>query len=142
MTRSARFTSPGMDETIRTKRLRKSTFTWSTDGDVAGAVNLGRNDYWIVKLSPENTSPTVSPSSLENTLDIFPNPAQQYVTIKVPSATASLRVVVSDMLGREVSRQAIANGSTLDIAKLVPGLYQLAVYTEDGRVFWGKLEKL
>ena len=117
-------------------------YAWSVDGDVAGAVNLGRNEYWIVKLSPENTSPTVSPSSLENTLDIFPNPAQQYVTIKVPSATASLRVVVSDMLGREVSRQSISNGSTLDIALLAPGLYQLAVHTEDGRVFWGKLEKL
>jgi len=117
-------------------------YAWSTDGDVAGAVNLGKNDYWIVKLSPENSSPTVSPSSLENTLDIFPNPAQQYATIKVPSASAGLRVVVSDMLGREVSRQATANGSTLDIAKLVPGLYQLAVHTEDGRVFWGKLEKL
>jgi hypothetical protein len=46
------------------------------------------------------------------------------------------------MLGRELSRQAISNGITLDIALLAPGLYQLAVHTEDGRVFWGKLEKL
>lgn len=117
-------------------------YAWSTDGDVAGAVNLGRNEYWIIKLSPEGTSPAEAPVSFENALQIFPNPAQEYATIQVPSAAAQLRVTVSDMLGRELTQQAIANGAALDLTKLGPGLYQLAVAVEDGRVFWGKLEKL
>ncbi len=117
-------------------------YAWSTDGDVSGAVNLGRNEYWIVKLSPESTSPTDNLSPIENILEIFPNPARHQASVHVPSASGQLQVTVSDMQGRAVTRQAIANGGALDVAQLSSGLYQLAVAVEDGRVFWGKLEKL
>jgi Secretion system C-terminal sorting domain len=109
---------------------------WSTDGDVSGV--KGYNDFWIVKLSPENTSATQSPQAL---LSIAPNPASTAITLQIPSADHILQISISDLLGRTLSRQTIANGGQADVSSLPSGLYLVSAATESGQLYVGKLLK-
>jgi hypothetical protein len=115
-------------------------YSWSNDGDVSGSLNRGKNDFWVVKLSPESVSTQEAASQNPNPLDIYPNPASDFVNIEIASDAAVLEVSISDLLGRELLRQPIPNGGKVDVSVLESGLYMLSAAV-DGRVFWGKVEK-
>ena len=115
-------------------------FTWSTNGDVSGSGNHGESDFWVVKLSPESVNTedfTVQTASLE----IYPNPATHNITLQIASEAPTLAICITDFLGRELSRQTIANGGSTDIAALPNGLYHVAATTPRGKVFSGKFRK-
>ena len=119
---------------------------WVSNGDVSGT--HGKTDFWIIKLSPES-SPTSAPSSLP--LAVFPNPAQQTISLKTQASSAeisteagkepSLTVRITDLLGREVSHQAISDDGQIDISALPNSLYLLTATTPSGKVFSGKFRK-
>jgi hypothetical protein len=109
---------------------------WSTNGDLTE--NKGKTDLWIVKLAPEST-PTSNPAT--QLLNIFPNPANQAITISVPTEDPSLSLGIIDLLGRELHRQTLPNGGSADISTLPSGLYHLTATTPSGKVFSGKLRK-
>ncbi len=114
-------------------------YTWSTDGDVSGAPNKGQNDFWVVKLSPEPSTPTTIP--LIPQLTLFPNPAETAITIQAPGQGNTLNVSIHDLLGRALLRTEIPNGGQIDIAALPKGVYLVSATDGDGIVWRGKLEK-
>jgi len=119
-------------------------YTQSNDGDVSG-FHGGLLDFWIVKLSPTST-PTAAPSSLP--LEIFPNPAYQSISLNKPTLDAEstevaeeLTVRITDLLGRNLSRQTIPANAQIDISALPNGMYILSATTPSGKVFSGKFRK-
>ena len=114
-------------------------YTQSTNnGDVSGF--HGTQDFWVVKLSPEsvNTEDFATQSSY---LEIYPNPATHNITLQIASEAPTLALCITDLLGRELSRQTIANGGSTDIAALPNGLYHVTATTAKGKVFSGKFRK-
>ncbi len=111
-------------------------YSYSNDGDVSG--NHGGQDFWIVKLSPENTSATHTPQA---PLSIHPNPAHTAATLQIPTAESTLQVTICDLLGRALSRQTVPNGGQADVSGLPSGLYLVSAATESGQVYVGKLCK-
>ncbi len=113
--------------------------TWSNDGDISGSINRGQNDFWVLKLSPEPSTPTSTPATPKITL--YPNPAHNAITLQAPSASTTLNVTIYDLLGRTLLREEIPNGGQLNIATLQKGVYFVAAEDGDGAIFRGKLEK-
>ena len=111
-------------------------YAWSDDGDVSE--NQGYSDVWIVKLSPEAT-PTSAPQSHPPT--ISPNPATQSITLNIPTETSTLKVRITDLLGRELKQQSVLNNGNLDISTLSNGLYLVTATAPSGQVYAGKLQK-
>ncbi len=117
-------------------------YAWSNNGDVSGV--LGKADFWIVKLSP-SSSPTSAPLSAP--LEIFPNPATNSISIISPYVSTEeadeheLNVSITDLLGRELSRQSISDSGKVDISTLPNGLYLLIATTPSGKVYSGKFRK-
>ncbi len=115
-------------------------FAWSSNGDVSGV--HGYNDFWVVKLSP-SSSPTTEAQS--QPLKIYPNPAQHSIFLNIPIQEPILSVCISDLLGREVSRQRCSNVGfsvgEVDVAELGPGFYLVQARTASGSVYCGKFWK-
>jgi hypothetical protein len=111
-------------------------YNWSINGD-ASTCN-GKSDYWIVKLAPES-SPTTQPTT--QPLNLYPNPATQAITIQIPDTESTLNIQITDLIGRELGRQTIPNGGTVDIKSLPNGVYLVSARTESGEVFLGRVCK-
>jgi len=114
-------------------------YTWSNDGDATGTILNGSNELWVLKLSPEPSTPTSTPAPAQITL--YPNPAHNTITLQAPNAGTTLNVAIYDLLGRTLLREEIPNGGQLNIAALQKGVYFVAAEDRDGTVFRGKLEK-
>ena len=81
-------------------------------------VNLSKNVATAIRKRPE-----------DNSVKIYPNPANDFITIAGNSNIAS--VEVSDMTGCRVLKNANVNGR-VDISSLKTGVYLLKVTTEKG----------
>jgi hypothetical protein len=83
------------------------------------------------------TSVNNSPAANDDLpLNIYPNPASQFVTVIHEAATENDFIRVVDLNGRSLLRQRLLQGSTqttLDVRKLSPGLYVVAIYERGGR---------
>jgi len=102
----------------------------STENDLGTAWyrNIGINRSWVIR--PNNTkqlglsvrffrnNSTASLDDFTNSINIFPNPASDFINITVDS---ELEVLVLDLLGKELIRENI-NGK-LDISFLEKGIY-------------------
>ena len=110
----------------------------SDDGDVSS--NQGYPDFWVVKLAPESVGVAEAPST-QSSLDIFPNPATQSISLKIASEEPTLSVTISDLLGRAILQQNIPNGGSVDVSTLVSGSYLVLATAPSGRAFSGKLRK-
>ncbi|MBL7828661.1 MAG: T9SS type A sorting domain-containing protein [Saprospiraceae bacterium] len=100
-------------------------YTWSTDGDASGANYHGSNDFWIVKLSPENTSPTQTPET--ETLKLYPNPCGASVLLEIPEAD-ELEIILTDISGKTVLAKKMSGAQEqLNLSNLPRGVYLLRV---------------
>ncbi len=109
---------------------------WSNNGDVSGV--LGKNDIWVVKLSPESSSAVEVASS---PIQIYPNPAQKSITLTIPAEDPTLNLSIFNLQGQELSRQTLANGGNANITSLPDGLCLLVATMSSGKVFTGKFTK-
>jgi len=73
-------------------------------------------------------------------LEIFPNPAQQAISVRTPESTA-LQVCILDIQGREVLRKGGGENGELDILVLCKGFYLALARSESGEMFSGKFVK-
>ncbi|MDO8971821.1 MAG: T9SS type A sorting domain-containing protein, partial [Saprospiraceae bacterium] len=114
--------------------------TYSNDGDVSGFHGL--TDIWVVKLSPETTSSTLSPLA-HNPLELYPNPTSQSITVQIPGDLGETRlsIRITDLLGREILQRACNSGESLDLAQLPNGMFLLSATSASGKVFFGKFRK-
>lgn len=113
-------------------------YTTSNDGDVSGF--HGIQDYWVVKLSPESVGVGQTPSTMGQ-LEMFPSPAAGSIFIKTDSEGLALSVLITDLLGRELSRQRVLSGGSIDISALPKGLYLLTAIALSGQGYSGKFVK-
>ncbi len=123
--------------------------TDSNDGDVSGFHGL--YDNWMVKLSPPESVGIQDPISSRKALEIFPNPAQQSITVKIgalPSVVLmeaeeepSLAIHIFDLLGRSLLQLSTQNGRAINISVLPTGLYVITATTTEGKIFVQKFRK-
>ncbi|MBL7828659.1 MAG: T9SS type A sorting domain-containing protein [Saprospiraceae bacterium] len=98
-------------------------YTRSTDGDVSGANHHGNTDFWIVKLSPENTSPNQTPEA--ETLKLYPNPCGASVMLEIPEAD-ELEIILTDISGKTVLAKKMSGAQELlNLSNLPRGVYLL-----------------
>ncbi len=91
-------------------------FTYSPPG--------GRSVY--TRAVPENTT--------DKTLDVYPNPASQYIIVYNYSAETTRMAILFDMNGRVVRRQQLQQQSArIDVQNLNAGLYILRVTDAKGK---------
>jgi hypothetical protein len=112
--------------------------TSSNDGDVSG--NYGLSDFWIVKLSPFSVNTQTLPGQNFN-LQVFPNPAQQSITLKTLFAEPDIKVIIINLSGEEITRQTITNGEPINISNFANGMYLLTAITSSGKICAGKFCK-
>ena len=131
-----------------TNQIRKTSdggfilagLTYSSDGDITQ--NHGDADFWVIKLGPESVGVEDAYSSfLEGQLEISPNPSEQFITLNIASDATMMHVSIADMQGRQISRQMLQNGGTMDISMLPEGLYSVLATTPSGIVYSNKFKK-
>jgi len=94
----------------------------------------------------QNVSPCVGIEEIANAdgISIYPNPANDYVSIAVPAnlASANTSVEITDALGKVVMKEAITTDvTTLRITKLEEGVYFFRVITNNQTMKVGKVVK-
>ncbi len=101
----------------------------SNDFDVSG--HHGGGDYWIVKLVPDTITGIPNVQSSTNNLQLFPNPAQNQITITLPPTFTQGPAVLTvfDMLGKQVLKQSISNQTShiLNLKSFPAGVYYMQV---------------
>lgn len=112
--------------------------TLSTDGDVSP--NNSPTEIWVVKLSPASVSTDNLPI-LFDALEIFPNPAQQSITIKMPEAEGNFQISLFNLLGQQVLSRSLLIGNSLDISTLPNGIYLITATSLEGKAYVQKFYK-
>ncbi|RXM51288.1 MULTISPECIES: T9SS type A sorting domain-containing protein [unclassified Chryseobacterium] len=98
----------------------------SNNGDVTE--NKGNYDIWIVKLAPENLSTNEVVKDATVTANVYPNPAKDYVTLKLDYFDSSMKATITDMLGKTVHQQKLEGLRTkINTSHLEKGVYFLNV---------------
>ncbi|MDO7173272.1 T9SS type A sorting domain-containing protein [Mariniflexile sp. AS56] len=125
--------------------------TLNTSTDAATGT---RNDIVVVRMSLESnantpttvfdeirigktwasvvTNPTlgVSKNNLDSKLKIYPNPAQDFITVESNSVKIS-SVELYNLIGQKVKSQSVLKDNKLNVSDLSKGMYLLKVNTED-----------
>lgn len=100
--------------------------SFSSNGDAT--VNNGDADYWIVKMGPILSTDTFSIS----TLKVFPNPANDRLTVKIDYFEPSQEITITDVLGKTIHVQKLEGLTTLvEVSSLPNGIYFLSLMQGD-----------
>ena len=73
---------------------------------------------------------------------MYPNPTSDYTVLQINQDVAPLQLQITDGIGRTILNQPIAinNGQyTIYTSLYSSGLYYVALYTDKGKIFGGKL---
>jgi len=100
--------------------------------------NVGRLCKLIL---PGMVTGTEGPKLNPQNLIISPNPANEWITVQIPSETTVFRLSILDVLGREVYKTDAQNGISLDITSLRNGYYILKAKSQDGKIGFGRFLK-
>ena len=69
-----------------------------------------------------------------NNFTMYPNPANSVVNIKLDKLIGEGSIVITDMYGKQVKKQALSIGSnTIDIFGLSKGMYMVSIITTDAK---------
>lgn len=97
----------------------------ATDGDLTGVPNYGGPDEWLFKIAlVPNGVPSIN---ADNSIAIYPNPAQTYLYVTLPPSTDG-KITLTDITGKAIS-VTNTNGKTseiLNIGALPSGVYILS----------------
>lgn len=95
--------------------------TYSDDGDVSG--NHGMQDCWLVKLAADTILSTENQIPDRMEVQVYPNPAREYVEIKLPSSS-DVVLVIKDITGKQVYEQKhYQKKEWRETLHLSPGVY-------------------
>ena len=113
-----------------------TTMTMATDVQI-GIFTEGINFTSTTTAKFDHVSVTIVPKSMEaenvdvipnldRTIDIYPNPASELVTILIPEISSKVKVSIISSEGKTVHSETIENTSTqVDVSNLYPGVYIL-----------------
>lgn len=109
-------------------------------GDTTGATI--QNVYFGAKITPSTSVPSI-PMSNNNIADIqiYPNPAREFVIIKRPNLMNINRIEVYNMLGLKVISQYPQSGeaeSRIDLLDLQKGVYMIRIFDKNNNVILTK----
>ncbi|MFC2390354.1 MAG: fibronectin type III domain-containing protein [Bacteroidota bacterium] len=138
-------TEPIVEQGWKYKKVGEVIWTQTTDGNLSG---LGQNtEYEFYAYAVTNTYPMTKGETLRFTtfsasdvdradyrVVVYPNPADDFVTIALDGSTDGADVQISDMLGRVVSRYRIAageSGISLDVSSFAAGNYLVRIVSGD-----------
>ena len=138
-------TEPIVEQGWKYKKVGEVVWTQTTDGNLNG---LGQNtEYEFYAYAVTNTYPmtkgetlrftTISASDVDRAdyrVVVYPNPADDFVTIALDGNNDGADVQISDMLGRVVGRYRIAVGESvisLDVSSLAAGNYLVRIVSGD-----------
>ncbi len=100
--------------------------------------STGGGALTLQKMSVEPAK--VSGVSTTAALEIYPNPAHNTISIKLPNNTAAATVNIVGMNGAVVAEAAITgSNSTVDISGVTPGIYTVTVQYSNGKQVSNKL---
>jgi hypothetical protein len=106
---------------------------------------------WLVKFTPDGcidtlwcaTTPVWEPYDLEwrkqPVVQLYPNPAQGFVTVELPGYDTEATLELFSVEGRVCLRQSIPDSGQIDVSQLAPGYYVCRVSMKDGQVSWTPL---
>ena len=138
-------TEPIVEQGWKYKKVGEVVWTQTTDGNLNG---LGQNtEYEFYAYAVTNTYPmtkgetlrftTISASDVDRAdyrVVVYPNPADDFVTIALDGITDGADVQISDMLGRVVGCYRISAGESvisLDVSSLAAGNYLVRIVSGD-----------
>ena len=138
-------TEPIVEQGWKYKKVGEVVWTQTTDSNLNG---LGQNtEYEFYAYAVTNTYPmtkgetlrftTISVSDIDRAdyrVVVYPNPADDFVTIALDGNNDGADVQISDMLGRVVGRYRIAVGESvisLDVSSLAAGNYLVRIVSGD-----------
>lgn len=93
-------------------------FSESINGDLT--TNYGQADIWVVKLS---APAGISSNTMNNALQVSPNPATDFITISTESQT---EITLSTLIGELLFTQSIIGKTIIDISTYPSGVYLLS----------------
>lgn len=143
-----RFGGPGQDVLTSFVILPDSSlmlFGWADSGISAVKTDIGKGliDYWLVHFKYGNIpTGTNEIHSDTNSLSIFPNPANDFITIKLNDNVEFRHFLLHDATGRTVLKKLISKSITIDISNIPPGIYFYEVREPKGEKVFGKLVKI
>lgn len=82
------------------------------------------------------------PTTASTDIQLFPNPANEAVTINMSGIDSDAEIFVYDVLGKKVLTQTIGNGTTISVAGLEDGIYFYTIISEGKVLKQGKLQKI
>jgi hypothetical protein len=95
------------------------------NGDITG--NNGVQDFWIVKLAPDNLSNSVFAKDNIN-ISLFPNPAKEKITLKLNFFHPSQEITINNILGKSIYNQKLDGlTTTINTSNFQKGVYFLNV---------------
>lgn len=113
-----------------------TTFTPLTAGDYYALVTDSSGCIGTSNLF--NFTVTSSPSFVEQTIRIYPNPTSNILTIELPTSSKQSQLQIFDLNGRLSFEQFISSYNKIDLSGLSKGLYMLSVIN-DTQVYRAKL---
>ena len=93
----------------------------------------GASDYWVVHFNYYNNSVGVNEIQQQNSFELSPNPALDYIEIK-GNFNADTEVNLYDLQGQVLQRRKSgANRVVVDVQSLVTGMYLIELKSNKGR---------
>jgi hypothetical protein len=122
-----------------TSSLANPTHTFVTNGTYPVVLTITNSCGDSVTLNTTVTCDEVGIKGLDlgkDALKLYPNPAQQLVTVENDSKLKMTQIRITNILGQEVARIAVTNQAkqTINVANLVGGLYNVTIEFEEGSV--------
>jgi hypothetical protein len=71
---------------------------------------------------------------ISSSIQLYPNPANEFVTIEIPSAMLVNSIQMNDLSGRLIELNLVNNGNnlyTIPVANLASGTYQIVILTDE-----------
>ncbi|MDD5570168.1 MAG: S41 family peptidase [Bacteroidales bacterium] len=119
---------PNGDSTQRIGIVPDSVAYPTIDG-----VRHGRDEVLEKALEIANCVSSVSEKNQKNNFKIFPNPANNKITIELPQTAKQSTITINNVNGQELfKRQTTNNKLIVDVSKLPGGIYFVKVVNENG----------
>lgn len=115
---------------------------WGNADFDAISITGNSNDAYVARIDQGGTSGLQVFSSNQNSLNFYPNPAANSLTV-INSATEGGYIKIYDAAGRELKiMNAQGEKTVVDIKDIAPGIYTIELISSEGPLNRGKLIKL
>lgn len=110
-----------------------STIYGYNSGQITCQTNVDGTQIWIIKIKDTTVVNTINREIPAFDLEVYPNPAKDYVLFELEKTLPSGTITISDITGRLVSTIALTDEKTVwQTAGVLPGVYLYRLQTPEG----------